>query len=100
MLSTAVGSETAIPNAAIPDFLGISGCLGICPEGIDFGGGTGKSGLVRFIFLLISDNGNYSEYLTVLSEISRLMVLPALREDLLKCRDASEVMNVLDLDNQ
>lgn len=99
VLSTAVGSETAIPHATVPGFIGISGCLGICPEGIDFGGGTGKSGLVRFIFLLISDSGNYSEYLTVLSEISRLMVLPALRQDLLKCRDAVEVMNVLDLDS-
>ena len=100
ILSTSIGSETAIPHVTLPDFIGISGCMGICPEGVNFGSSTGKSGPVKFIFLLITDNGNYSEYLTVLSEISRLMVLPALRQDLLKCRDASEVMNVLDLDNQ
>jgi len=37
------------------------------PEGVNFGSSTGKSGPVKFIFVLITDNGNYSEYLSEMS---------------------------------
>ncbi len=95
--STAVGCETAFPHITIPSFPGVIGCLGICPDGVLFGGDEGNP--TKFVFLLITPREFYDEYLGILARIAQLMVLPGVRSSLLACRSAEDVLRVLDLED-
>ena len=91
--STAFGHETAIPHAPIPDLPGVIGCLGICPEGVDFEDATHSQ--VRYIFLLLTPQQNYRSYLPVLALISALMHRGSNRAAFLGCKTPAEVMTVI-----
>jgi len=93
VLSTAMDCETALPHVAIPDFSGMIGCFGICPNGVAFGPPDGQP--TRFIFLLVTPPSAYGEYLNVLALIARLVLRPETRERLLACRSAAEVSALL-----
>ena len=91
--STALGHQTAIPHAPIPHLPGIIGCMGICPEGVDFQSSTDE--LVRFIFLLLTPQQNYHYYIPILSQIATLIRPDHAREAILKCQTPSEVTSLL-----
>ncbi|MBM4042441.1 MAG: PTS sugar transporter subunit IIA [Planctomycetes bacterium] len=93
VLATAMDCETALPHVTIPDFDGMMGCFGICPQGVAFGDAEGQ--LTRFIFLLVTPPSGYGEYLNVLALIARLVLPPERRERLLACRSAAEVSAIL-----
>lgn len=97
LMSTGVGSETAFPHIIIEDFIGVVGCMGIVPRGVDFDAHRGRN--TRFVFLLVTPEDFYDEYLVVLSEIAKRMILPALRRELLACKTPADVLNVLDPDD-
>jgi len=96
IMSTGVGSETAFPHITIADFIGVAGCMGVVPRGVDFDAHRGRG--TRFVFLLVTPEDFYDEYLVVLSRIAERMVLPALRRELLACNTPAEVLNVFDPD--
>lgn len=87
--STAMGHEIAIPHAPIPDLPGIIGCLGICPQGIDFG--ESQPTPVRFIFLILTPQQNYRSYIPVLAQIATIMRSDRTRQAFLHCQTPSEV---------
>jgi mannitol/fructose-specific phosphotransferase system IIA component (Ntr-type)/nucleotide-binding universal stress UspA family protein len=87
--STALGHNTAIPHAPIPNLPGIIGCLGICPEGIDFENKNGEK--VHFIFLLLTPQQNYRSYIPILAQIASLVRNDDTRRALLTCQTPSEV---------
>ncbi|HOW73863.1 MAG TPA: PTS sugar transporter subunit IIA [Phycisphaerae bacterium] len=97
-LSTAVGCDTAFPHIAVEGFPGVIGCLGICPQGMDWGSPIrdGDSETTRFVFLLISSSDYYGDLLAVMAKIARLMVLPGVRKDLLACSSAKAALSILD----
>ncbi len=87
--STAMGHEIAIPHAPIPGLPGLIGCLGICPQGLDFG--EGHHGPVRFIFLILTPRQNYRSYIPVLAQIATIMRSDRTRQAFLRCQTPSEV---------
>lgn len=87
--STAIGRETAIPHAPIPNLPGIIGALGICPDGVDFGGSPDQ--LVRYIFLLLTPQQNYRIYIPVLAQIATLMRGEGTRGAFLQCQTPAEL---------
>ncbi len=87
--STALGHETAIPHAPIPDLPGIIGCLGICPDGVNFQGVYDEP--VRCIFLLLTPQQNYLSYIPVLAQIATFMKPDSTRSAVLRCQTPSEV---------
>ncbi|MBI2502781.1 MAG: PTS sugar transporter subunit IIA [Candidatus Latescibacteria bacterium] len=89
--STALGHRTAIPHAPIADLPAIIGALGICPEGVDFGGGQ----LVNYIFLLLTPQQNYRNYIPVLAQIASLMRISRIRTAFLECQTPAEVKALL-----
>lgn len=91
--STALGHLTAIPHAPIPDLPAIIGALAICPEGVDFGSPDGQ--LVHFIFLLLTPQQNYRNYIPVLAQIASLMRIGRVRAALLGCQTPAEVKALL-----
>lgn len=92
--STAVGSETAFPHITMPIQGGLAGCLGIFPQGVDFAANDGV--LCKFVFLFITPDYYYSNYLDLLAHISEKMVHNRVRQQLVACRTAHEVLDVLD----
>ncbi|QBG48220.1 PTS sugar transporter subunit IIA [Verrucomicrobia bacterium S94] len=92
--STAVDCETAFPHVALPGFYGVAGSMAICPDGVDFGSSGGKPS--RFLFLLITPEGYCSEYLAILSKISKRMIDPAVRAALLKASSQQDILNILE----
>ena len=90
---TSVGCETAFPHVAIPGFSGVTGCFGVCPQGVDFG--DPENPVVRFVFLVITPQEDYDDYLTVLAALARRMIRPEIRQRLLACRSAAEVQAIL-----
>ena len=91
--STALGHGTAIPHAPIPDLPGIIGCLGICPQGIDFESPSNE--LVHFIFLLLTPEQNYRSYIPILAQIATLMHTDAAHRDMLASQTPAEIIAVL-----
>ena len=87
--STGLGHATAIPHAPIPDLPGIIGCLGICPEGLDFESNTGEK--VHFIFLLLTPQQNYRSYIPVLAQIASLVRNHSMQQALLNAQTPTEV---------
>ena len=91
--STALGHGTAIPHAPIPDLPGIIGCLGICPQGIDFESPSNEP--VHFIFLLLTPEQNYRSYIPILAQIATLMHTDAAHRDMLASQTPAEITAVL-----
>jgi mannitol/fructose-specific phosphotransferase system IIA component (Ntr-type)/nucleotide-binding universal stress UspA family protein len=92
--STAVGSETAFPHITMPIKGGLAGCLGIFPQGVDFDASDGMP--CKFVFLFITPDFYYSDYLDLLSYISEKMVHGEVRQKLLGCHTAHAVLDLLD----
>lgn len=92
--STAVGSETAFPHITMPIEGGLAGCLGIFPDGVDFGASDGIP--CKFVFLFITPDYYYSNYLDLLAHVSGKMVHHHVRQQLANCRTAHQVLDVLD----
>ena len=91
--STAMGHETAIPHAPIPDLPALIGCMAICPDGVDFEGP--KDEPVHFIFLLLTPQQNYRNYIPVLAQIATLIRPEETRKAFLDCQIPSEVTALL-----
>ncbi len=91
--STALGHATAIPHAPIPDLPGIIGCLGILPQGVDFGGPSNEK--VHFIFLLLTPQQNYRSYIPILAQIATLVRTDGAPEALLASQTPAEVTALL-----
>jgi PTS system fructose-specific IIA component/PTS system nitrogen regulatory IIA component len=91
--STSLGHQTAIPHAPIPELPNVIGCLGICPDGVDFGGIYDEP--VHFVFLLLTPQQNYRNYIPVLAQISSLMRLEETRKLFTSCQTPAEIMFLL-----
>ena len=91
--STALGHETAIPHAPIPDLPNIIGCLGICPQGVNFEGLYADP--VRCIFLLLTPQQNYLSYIPLLAQIATFMKVDENRNAVLQCQTPSEVVSLI-----
>jgi len=91
--STAMGRDTAIPHAPIPDLPAIIGALAVCPDGVDFGGDTEQQ--VHYVYLLLTPQQNYRSYIPVLAQIATLMHDEEARRGLLDCQNPAEVTALL-----
>ncbi len=92
--STAVGCETAFPHIMMPIKGGLAGCMGIFPQGVDFH--ASDQSLINFVFLFITPDNYYSEYLDILSLLSEKLISTEVRQHLLGCQTGTEVLAVLD----
>ena len=89
---TALGHETAVPHARIPNLPGVIGVMGICPDGVDFGAGGDP---IRYMFLLLTPEENYRSYIPVLAQIATLMHSDEIRASFLRCETPAELIAVI-----
>ena len=86
---TALGHETAVPHARIPNLPGVIGVMGICPDGVDFGAGGEP---IRYLFLLLTPEENYRSYIPILAQIATLMHSDEIRASFLRCETPAELV--------
>jgi len=91
--STALGCETAFPHILIPDFYGLAAAFAVVPDGVFF---TDREvGPVRFICLLVIPQSCYGQYLGLIANLARQLVLPTVRAELLQATSPKAVLQVL-----
>lgn len=96
--STALGQGVAIPHATVEALQETVLCLGIEPEGVEFGA---EDGPVRVFFTLISPPGKESEHIKLLARICRLVKHPGFIDQLVACDDPADALAVLaDVDSR
>jgi mannitol/fructose-specific phosphotransferase system IIA component (Ntr-type) len=83
-----------MPHAAIDDFSGLVGCLGISRQGIIYEEGAEP---VHFVFLLVSSSRDYAKYHEIQAAIARFMTRKGdqHRGELLRCQTPAEVAQLL-----
>lgn len=92
--SAAVDCETAFPHVTLPGCFGVVCSMGIFPEGVDFKSADGS--LSRFICLFVTPEGFSDEYLTALAKIAKRMVLPDVRQALLRSETSVQALDILE----
>jgi len=90
--TTYVGHGTAIPHAAIPGFRGLTGVLGVFPEGVPFG--EDEDQRATFVYLLLTPKESYEVYLPILARIARCMSDGAKRRRLIESVTPHEAVGV------
>lgn len=95
--STYVSGGIAMPHAAIDDFSGLVGCLGISRKGIVY---EEDKDPVHFVFLLVSSSRDYAKYHEIQADIARFMTKKARQrhQELLRCQTPAEVAQLLGAD--
>ncbi len=88
-----IGNDTAIPHAALQGFRGLTGMLGVFPNGVRFG--EARDERARFVFLLLTPKESYEVYLPVLARIARFMNQADNRRDLARAQSPAEVVALL-----
>lgn len=91
VLSTGIGNGIAIPHARLQSSTGITVSFGLVREGADFDAIDKQP--VRIVFLVFFPKDDVSLQLRFLARISRLLTHTSLKEDLLSCRSAAEVVD-------
>jgi nitrogen PTS system EIIA component len=89
---TVIAPGLALPHARLDHVDRLHVAIGICPEGIDFGGGEDP---VRLIVLVITPAADPSSYLRIVASISRLLGEESTRDRLARCGDADMVFRFL-----
>jgi fructose-specific phosphotransferase system IIA component len=98
LVSTGVGKGFAIPHGKSDDISDIVAAFAVLAEPIDFD--SIDSEKVVFIFLLVGKDSMLNTHIKLLSRISRLMNKDEFRENLLKAKDTSELLQIFKTEEQ
>lgn len=79
--STGIGSQLAIPHAAVPGLKDFVVAIATSHKGVEFESIDKKK--VRLFFLILAPEGKASEHLKILANISRTLSLPGVKHELL-----------------
>jgi mannitol/fructose-specific phosphotransferase system IIA component (Ntr-type) len=93
-MTTGVGGSTAFPHVRLRSFSGVAASFGVFPEGVDFQAVDGNP--CNFLCFLVSSHGYSNEYLSILARFARRMLLPDVREALLRCATSEAIMDILE----
>jgi len=94
LMTTGVGNGIAIPHCKDKSCPNFAVALGIQPKGIKFESIDKKD--VKIVFLLVGPENNPGMHIKLLSRISRLMSNEELRQNVLKCKDAQKIRDLID----
>lgn len=91
--TTGIGHGMAIPHATAEGVRGLVLSLGISPPGVDFESLDGQD--VHLIFMLAGEPRLQTSFLSILSKISRFFRKEPFRNEVLKARSASEILELI-----
>ena len=96
--STGIGHGVAIPHGKSKAVKKLVAAFGISRKGIRFDALDGE--LVYLFFLLVAPEDSSGPHLKALARISRLLRDKFFRESLTRCKDAKEIFQVVELEDQ
>jgi len=91
--STGIGEGVAIPHARTDAVVDLILAFARAPKGVDFSSIDGKPS--HLIFLIASPVNKKSEYIMTLAKLSRLLRKQSVKEQLMKAKDAREVLAII-----
>jgi fructose-specific phosphotransferase system IIA component len=92
IMSTGVGRGIALPHAKTSQIESPTGALAVLSQPVDFASLDDKP--VKYIFLLLGRENEVTVHLKLLGKISRLMNSDTFRNNLEKCKDGKEVIEL------
>lgn len=92
--STGIGKGVAIPHAKTEGAKDLTIAFGISKEGVDFKSLDREK--VKIFFVFASPMRESKKYLKVLARISRLIREESFRERLINCKNAKDVLKIID----
>ncbi len=93
VMSTGIGHGIAIPHAKLDSVSSPKMVAGLAKDGIEFDSVDGKPASI--FFLLLSPKNGSGDHIKILSELSRILNGPKVREELLLSETASDFLQVL-----
>lgn len=91
--STGIGDGIAIPHGKLPQLSELQLAFGRSQAGVDFDSLDGKP--AHLFFLVVAPENSAGVHLKALARISRLLKSHAVRKDLLQARDAQEMFQII-----
>jgi len=93
-LPTSIGLGAAIPHGRVKHGNGIQGVLGICREGVDFGGADGQP--VKILMLVVTPDGYEKEHLEVMASLAQMVADETIRTRLTNAIDANDAWEIIE----
>lgn len=93
-LTTAMGSEIALPHGRIAAGSAIQGVMGICRDGIDFDAPDGEP--VKLIMLIVTPEDKRDMHLKVLASLSAMVGDETIRTRLIAALSSEDAMEVIE----
>ena len=93
LMTTGVGNMIAIPHCKHNSCPNFAVALGIHQKGVDFESIDKKK--AKIIFLLVGPENNPGMHIKLLSRISRLMSNEDLRQQIIECKDAGSILQLI-----
>lgn len=97
-LTTAIGEGVALPHARVPAGPEITGVMGICPSGIDFGAPDGEP--VHVIIMIATPEEDEERHLEVMAAIMRMISDTEIRARLFMARNPEEAFEAIEIQPQ
>ena len=91
--STGLTDGIAIPHAQGADVDGVSACLGVCRNGIEFDSADGKP--AQFVFVIAAGEHHDASYLSLLSRIVRMFGKARIREQVLAAQSVHDIIRIV-----
>ena len=94
-LPTGIGVGVAIPHGRTKHGSRIQGVLGICREGVDFGGAPGAEP-VKILMLVVTPEGQEKEHLEVMASLAQMTADEAIRTRLVSAIDGNDAWEIIE----
>lgn len=91
--STGIGDNIAIPHGKVPHLSHLLLAFGRSLKGVDFDSMDGKPS--HLFFLLLAPVNSSGMHLKALAKISRMLMTPTFRHNLMKAADTEEIFRLL-----
>lgn len=92
IVTTGIGMKVAIPHAKLPDYETFFIAIGILKKGVDWG--SLDEAPVNLVFMVGGPDDKQTEYLQILSTLTRALKNDALRKGLTEAKTAKEVLTL------
>lgn len=91
--STGIGDNIAIPHGKLSHLTRLLLCFGRSVKGVDFDSMDGKPS--HLFFMLLAPDNSAGLHLKALAKISRMLMSPTFRANLMKAGDADEIFRLI-----
>lgn len=98
LVSCGIGMQVAIPHAKLKGFSDFFVAVGISKTGIDWDALDSQP--VRLVFLIGGPDDKQTEYLQLLSQLTRIIRHEPIRQQMMQAGNAQRVLRLLTLDSE